>query len=96
MLKNKSVINVRPVSVGIYATRLADMAPATPLHGPGLQLSLYGHIRMYAAFLLLSLHQMRYEQLEAADNNVLTIHKRPVMIFFLLNRRWSYGITLDK
>ena len=84
MLKNKSVINVRPVSVGIYdlltsqvayfphlpqllapgsqlasplqiltcnwrcftvnwttlhTTGLADMAPATPSHGPGLQLS---------------------------------------------------------
>ena len=84
MLKNKSVITVRPVSVGIYdlltsqvayfphlpqllapgsqlasplqilacnwrcftvnwttlhKTGLADMAPATPSHGPGLQLS---------------------------------------------------------
>ena len=84
MVKNKSVINVRPVSVGIYdlltsqvayfphlpqllapgsqlasplqilacnwrcftvnwttlhTTGLADMAPATPSHGPGLQLS---------------------------------------------------------
>ena len=89
MLKNKSVINVRPVSVGIYdlltsqvayfpqlpqllapgswlasplqilacnwrcftvnwttlhTTRLADMAPATPSHGPGLQLSPCGSV----------------------------------------------------
>ena len=88
MLKNKSVINVRPVSVGIYdlltsqvayfphlpqllapgsqlasplqilacnwrcftvnwttlhTTGLADMAPATPSHGPGLQLSHCGY-----------------------------------------------------
>ena len=91
ILKNKSVINVRPVSVGIYmydlltrqvayfphlpqllapgsllaspsqiltcnwryltmnqttlhATRLANTSPATPSHGPGLQLSFCGDV----------------------------------------------------
>ena len=95
MLKNKSVIIVRPVSVGIYdlltsqvayfphfpqslapgsqlasplqilacnwrcftvnwttlhTTGLADMAPATPSHGPGLQLSPCGNLLIWCRF----------------------------------------------
>ena len=37
---------------------------------------------IHETFLLVSLHQMRYEQLEVAVDNGLTMHKRHVMIYF--------------